>query len=97
MLTSRMSDHYAAVFEALDAAVAGSASLASTEARIQRALVDFRERRNDPAAIEQLEAVSLDLHRLSNASIGNRHAERAVALERLRQAADRWIERLPLH
>lgn len=97
MLASKMSNHYAAVFEALDAAVAGSASLASSEARIQRALVEFRNRRNDLAAIKQLEEVSLDLHRLSNASIGNRHAERAAALERLRQAADRWIERLPLH
>jgi hypothetical protein len=92
-----MSDHYAAVFEALDAAVAGSASLASSEASIQRALVEFRKGRNDPAAIKQLEEVSLDLHRLSNASIGNQQAERAAALERLRQAADRWIERLPLH
>ncbi len=97
MLASRMSDHYAAVFEALDAAVAGCASLPSSEARIQRALVDFRSRREDPAAIRQLEEVSLDLRRLSNASIGNREAERTAALERLREAAERWIERLPLH
>lgn len=97
MQASKMSDQYAAVFEALDAAVAGSTSLAVSDARIQRALSHFRTRRTDPAAVKQLEEASIDLHRLSIASIGNRRDERSAALERLREAAERWMERLPLH
>lgn len=91
-----MSDHYVAVFEALDAAVASNACLASSDAQIQRSLAYFRDQRTDAAAIEQLETASIELHRLSMANFANRRDERAAALRRLRKAAEIWMHRLPL-
>ena len=88
--------HYASVYQALDAAVAASACLASSEARIHRALTDLRSDRADPEAVAQLEQAALELRRLSIASISNRQDERLAAIERLRAAAERWMDRLPI-
>jgi hypothetical protein len=82
-----ISPHYSAVFEALDDAVASSTCLASSEARIQRALVHFRSRDADPLALSQLEQASVELHRLSLAKLANRQDERTAApLTSFRQA-----------
>jgi hypothetical protein len=91
-----MSNHYAAVYQALDDAIVHCTCIASSEARIQRALAFFRNGRSDLAAVEQLERASIELYRLSVASLNDRRDERQAALERLRGEAERWMERLPL-
>lgn len=91
-----MSDIYSDVFHALDASVASSRCLASSDAQVQRALALFRNSGIDQEATDQLEAMSLQLHQLAIASLTNDNDQRLAAIERLRASAAIWMQRLPM-
>jgi hypothetical protein len=93
---SPMTDLYASVYQALDASVANNRCLASSDAQIQRALTQFRLSGKDREAAEQLEAIALQLHQLSVASLNGNRDQRRAAIERLRASAQTWMQRLPM-
>jgi hypothetical protein len=88
---------YAKVFEALDASVALQTALPSSEASIQRALVELRRETRDPEAIEQLEAISLNLQAMRAAAMRGSADERLRTRDRLSALAAEWMQRLPMH
>jgi hypothetical protein len=92
-----MSDIYSSVYEALDATVTGNVCLASSEARIQRALTQCRQSGANRATTEQLERISVMLHELSMATFRRNQAHRQDLLERLRAASIHWANRKPIH
>ena len=91
-----MTDIYSAVYQVLDVSVASNRCLASSDAQIQRALAQFRRSGTDRDATEQLEAISLQLHQLSIASLSGDSEQRSEAIERLRASAQVWMQRLPM-
>ena len=88
---------YSRVYAALDATVASQTCLPSSEAMIQRALIEFRARKNDPEALRQLSDMSLELQSLRIAAMQGDSASRMLAREQLTGMAERWISRLPIH
>lgn len=89
-------DVYSAVYEALDDAVAECTCLASSEARIQRALLHFRAEKADQDITAELERISIAMQRLSLASRSSDDDARTTAVADLRESADRWMHRLPI-
>lgn len=91
-----MTDVYHSVYEALDASVANSICLASSEAKVQRALTQFRANRSDPEAVVRLENISVVLQQLALASMTRDPLNRLAVVERLRASAKDWMLRLPI-
>ena len=88
---------YARVYQAIDATLAMGTGLPSTEATVQRALIQFRNDHGDPEALEHLEAMSTLLHSMLVASLKGSAAERTHCRQQLSILANEWIGRLPIH
>ena len=87
---------YAAVYEAVDASLACGMCLPATEARVQRALAQFRRSNSNPEAIRQLESMSVRLHELTAANLRPEEARRRDALAQLNRLAASWMATAPL-
>ncbi len=87
---------YAAVYEAVDTAVALERCSPAADASVQRALVHFRNSKADPDAIRQLEDISVHLHELAAADFRHRRGNRRETAEHLRRLGVEWMARLPM-
>ena len=88
---------YSKVFEAVDASIALQTALPSSEASIQRALIEFRRQSRDPEAVSCLESISVMLQAMLAAASRGSAEERLRTRERLAALASEWMQRLPMH
>jgi hypothetical protein len=88
---------YSQVYAALDATVASQTCLPSSEAMIQRALVEFRVQKSDSDALQQLTGMFIEMQSLRLAGFMGESQSRIVAREQLSAMAERSIGRLPIH
>lgn len=88
---------YSKLFEAVDASIALQTALPSSEASVQRALVEFRRQSRDPEGIACLENISVMLQAMLAAASRGSAEERLRTRERLAALASEWMKRLPMH
>jgi hypothetical protein len=90
-----MTDTYSTVFRELDASVAGNRCLASSDAQIRRALARFQRSDQGRGATRQLAEIALQVQALSPTGF-SRELQRRAVIERLRDSARVWLQRLPM-
>ena len=91
----KLPEIYAAVYHAVDEAIASHSCPPRSEALVQRALAQLRF--EDPQARQELASISVGLHRMRVAALTGDAADCTKAGEDLGALAQQWMRRLPIH